>query len=113
VPRRPPKAWFDDCVAGVRARGGAVDPAAVCGAVWARKSPAEKRRATRFAEGGSLVSKKKKKAKKAKKKAPKRSKAKRPKKKTHHRCTRCRHLHKGPCLHMQGGAFCPCPRPVH
>jgi hypothetical protein len=36
-PRRPPKKWFDDCVAGVEASGSAADPYAVCGALWHRK----------------------------------------------------------------------------
>ncbi len=43
-PRRPPKQWMRDCVAG--ASGSATDPGAVCGALWYRKmSPAAKRAA--------------------------------------------------------------------
>jgi hypothetical protein len=46
-PRRPPKAWFNRCVRGVKRSGGAYDPKAVCGAQWQRKSEAEKRRLSR------------------------------------------------------------------
>lgn len=43
-PRRPPKQWMRDCVAG--ASESAADPGAVCGALWYRKmSPAAKRAA--------------------------------------------------------------------
>lgn len=43
-PRRPPKQWMRDCVAG--ASKSAADPSAVCGALWYRKmSPAAKRAA--------------------------------------------------------------------
>lgn len=43
-PRRPPKQWMRDCVAG--ASDSAADPGAVCGALWYRKmSPAAKRAA--------------------------------------------------------------------
>lgn len=43
-PRRPPKQWMRDCVAG--ASESATDPGAVCGALWYRKmSPAAKRAA--------------------------------------------------------------------
>lgn len=31
---RPPKKWFDDCVAGVKKSGSATDPNAVCGNLW-------------------------------------------------------------------------------
>ena len=51
-PGRPPKEWWDRCVAGVAASGGAADPASVCGAQWHHKmSDADKRRITREAEG--------------------------------------------------------------
>lgn len=51
-PGRPPKKWFSDCVAGVRAgarRTGrrVQDPSAVCGAQWQRLSAAQKRAAVR------------------------------------------------------------------
>lgn len=45
-PKRPPKEWWDDCVAGVAETSQAYDPASVCGALWYRKmSPAKKREA--------------------------------------------------------------------
>lgn len=45
-PRRPPKQWMRDCVAG--ASKSARDPGAVCGALWYRKmSPAQRRAALR------------------------------------------------------------------
>lgn len=50
MPKRPPKGWFSRCVRGVRKSGGADNPAAVCGAEWRDKSPAQKRAATRKAE---------------------------------------------------------------
>jgi hypothetical protein len=62
MPRRPPKNWFDRCVEGVRAGGAAVDPQAVCGATWARKSAREKR-STLAAEEGTMATKKKAKKK--------------------------------------------------
>jgi hypothetical protein len=44
MPRRPPKKWMRDCVAG--ASRSARDPGAACGALWYRKmSPEAKRRA--------------------------------------------------------------------
>jgi hypothetical protein len=43
-PKRPPKRWFDDCIARVRASGTADAPAAVCGAAW-WKLPESRRRA--------------------------------------------------------------------
>jgi hypothetical protein len=36
-----------DCTRGVAKHGGAADPGAVCGAVWKRKSPAQKRAAAK------------------------------------------------------------------
>ncbi len=50
MPRRPPKAWWRGCVKRVDAHGGAIDPRRVCGAVWSRKSGAEKRALTIMAE---------------------------------------------------------------
>ena len=117
MPSRPPKAWWDRCMADVRASGTAADPAAVCGAVWKRKSPSEKRATIALEEGGRMASKKK--TKKTKKKAEKKREKKRPAKrakkpsKHHGRCVACGHSHKGPCLHMKGHHLCPCPRPVH
>ena len=46
-PRRPPRDWFRDCVAGVEAGGSAYDPQAVCGAQWQRLSASQKRAAVR------------------------------------------------------------------
>jgi hypothetical protein len=43
-PRRPPKRWFDRCLASVQAHRYAADPAAVCGAAWWRM-PAHQRAA--------------------------------------------------------------------
>lgn len=43
-PRRPPKRWFDRCLASVEAHRHAADPAAVCGAAWWRM-PARQRAA--------------------------------------------------------------------
>lgn len=111
MPGRPPKGWMRDCMRSVREHGGAKDVRAVCGAVWQRKTAAEKRAIVALEEGASMATKKKK--KKGKKKAPKRSKAKKGKKKAAKRCIRCGHGHKGPCLHMKGSAICPCPRPMH
>lgn len=47
MPRRPPKKWMRDCVAGVEARSpSAADPGAVCGSLWHHKmSPKSKRAA--------------------------------------------------------------------
>jgi orotate phosphoribosyltransferase len=60
MPGRPPKAWWDRCMADVRARGGAIDPARVCGAVWSKKSAAEKRAIVALEEGTTMATKKKK-----------------------------------------------------
>lgn len=49
-PRRPPKAWFDRCVRGVKAGGSAYDPQAVCGAQWQKMSDSQRRRAMRESE---------------------------------------------------------------
>jgi hypothetical protein len=51
-PRRPPKGWWEDCVAGVTESGSAADPRSVCGALWHRKmSPKQRRAALRRHEG--------------------------------------------------------------
>ncbi len=50
MPKRPPKAWWRGCVGSVRSHGAAVDPRRVCGAVWSRKSIAEKKVLTTMAE---------------------------------------------------------------
>lgn len=63
MPNRPPKQWWDDCVAGVGRGGAAYDPSRVCGAVWARKSPAEKRYATATHESSSEMKRSRTKAK--------------------------------------------------
>ena len=107
MPNRPPKNWFDRCTSEVAEGGSAVDPAAVCGATWQRKTAAEKSLSTHLAEGKPMAAKKKKKKKggklhgaalaawnrkhhpkKAKKKHPKTHHAKKPhhaQKKAHHR----------------------------
>jgi hypothetical protein len=50
MPHRPPKIWWRGCVSSVDSRGGAIDPRRVCGAVWSRKSTAEKRALTIMAK---------------------------------------------------------------
>lgn len=52
-PRRPPRRWFDRCLASVTARKYARDPAAVCSAAWWRMSPAQRERTVRKLERGS------------------------------------------------------------
>lgn len=52
MPGRPPKKWWNRCVAGVSSHGGAIDPRRVCGSVWAKKSPAEQRIITFSTESG-------------------------------------------------------------
>ena len=48
MPRRPPKKWMRDCVAGVTKNSPAYDPRAVCGSLWYHKlSPAQKAAAVR------------------------------------------------------------------
>lgn len=44
-PRRPPKKWMSDCVAGVKESGSAADPGAVCGSLWYHKLSNTQRRA--------------------------------------------------------------------
>lgn len=110
MPGRPPKAWWKRCMTDVKSHGGAVDPARVCGAVWARKSPAEKRAIVALEEGSAVSSKKKKGKKKSAAKKPKKAKKSG---KRHGRCINCGHSHRGPCVHIKGGVLCPCNRPVH
>lgn len=55
MPGRPPKSWWDRCMLGVRSSGSASDPASVCGSVWARKTPAEKRSAARRYRNPELI----------------------------------------------------------
>ena len=55
MPNRPPKEWWDDCVSGVSSHGGAYDPNRVCGAVWYRKTPAQKRLATKTHESSKKL----------------------------------------------------------
>ena len=55
MPGRPPRTWFDRCVEDVAAGGYATDPAAVCGATWARKGPMEKAATTRAEEGTAMA----------------------------------------------------------
>lgn len=52
-PRRPPKRWFDRCLASVTAQGYADDPAAVCGAQWWRMPARERAAIVRRWERGS------------------------------------------------------------
>lgn len=105
MPGRPPRAWMAACVAEVTASGTARDPVAVCGAVWARKTPAQKAAAVRTYEGGGAMAKK---AKKHAKKAKKHGKAK------GDRCSACKHGRKmhtrAGCASMKGSSFCNCPR---
>jgi hypothetical protein len=61
MPDRPPRGWWNRTVAGIEASGGAVDPRAVAGAMWGRKSVAEKRRITNEEEGPMTTKKRKKK----------------------------------------------------
>jgi hypothetical protein len=90
---------MEACVAEVAASGTAREPAAVCAAVWARKTPAQKAAAVRTYEGATMATKKKS-AKKAKKKGD--------------RCSACKHGRKmhtrAGCASMKGSSFCNCPR---
>ncbi len=138
MPGRPPKDWFDRCVGDVAAGGRAVDPAGVCGATWARKSPRERSETVRLEEG--TMATKKKKSKKGKHKGKHKlhgaalaawrrahgvptgkaahhghhaAKKSAKKAKHHHRCVYCghaaRHDAKAGCLHRDArGAFCSC-----
>ena len=129
MPGRPPKDWFERCVEDVAASGRATNPAAVCGATWAHKTPREKA-LTIALEEPTMAAKKR-----AKKKHPKGKKhgghakkhgkhtthAKQPRHAAHkahatkskpHRCAACghtaRHDHRAGCTHFDGKRFCPC-----
>jgi hypothetical protein len=52
-PRRPPKRWFDRCLASVSARKYARDPAAVCSAAWWKQKPAKRAAIVRRLERGT------------------------------------------------------------
>jgi hypothetical protein len=121
MPNRPPKDWFDRCSAGVAARGHPVNPAAVCGAVWRDKTPAE-RAVTKGLEE-TMAAKKKHGRHKAKKGAKRRASAHMKARRTaprkahrkdqhHHKCPACGHLErhdtKAGCTHFDGHRFCPC-----
>jgi len=68
MPGRPPKEWWEDCTTGVERGGSAIDPFAVCGATWARKSKAEKNRIVREYEREMIMAAKKKSKKSSSKK---------------------------------------------
>jgi hypothetical protein len=131
---RPPREWFQRCETEVEASGSAVDPAAVCGAVWARKGEQERRAITRMEEGMATKRKKKKAthAKKGHRTSRRAAKKTRPRhaktgthrktqraparhartKKHHHRCAMCghsaQHVARQGCLHFDGKRFCSC-----
>jgi hypothetical protein len=131
MPRRPPKEWFDRCVADVAAGGYAVNPAAVCGATWRDKTPADKAFAIALEDDMPKKKHGKHKTKKTPKHGqhrtsragPKRGKART---KSHrsaartahnkdvhqHKCPACGHLErhdpKAGCTHFDGHRFCPC-----
>jgi hypothetical protein len=48
---RPPKEWFDDCVAAVQASGGAKDANAVCGNLWHNKMKSKLAGKTKAGDG--------------------------------------------------------------
>lgn len=50
MPNRPPKGWWNACVAGVTEKGSAYDPNAVCGSEWYHKKPRAEREAITRAE---------------------------------------------------------------
>lgn len=52
-PKRPPKRWFDACLASVEARKYARDPAAVCAAAWWRRPLEQRMRIVRAMERGT------------------------------------------------------------
>jgi hypothetical protein len=58
MPYRPPREWFARCTSDVAAGSSALDPAAVCGATWARKTPAKKAQTVALEEGRHSVKKK-------------------------------------------------------
>ena len=45
MPRRPPKSWWDRCVAAVARGGKVIDPAKICGATWYKRMSEEARAA--------------------------------------------------------------------
>jgi hypothetical protein len=116
MPGRPPREWFQRCAEDVAQSGAAVNPGAVCGATWKRKTPAQKR-ATLRAEETSMPKKAKKKKKSTHKRPkvsarkPKRKKAKK-KGKHKHRCSHCGHSSShgaSGCTHASpSGLFCSC-----
>jgi hypothetical protein len=134
MPGRPPREWFQRCTESVAAHGDAVDSAAVCGAVGARKSEPEQRAVARLEN--PMAAKRKTKKKHPSKRAPtkkgahRKSSAKTPKRtesarrktqrtpargarvKHETRCANCGHaaVHvpgRG-CLHFEGKRFCSC-----
>ena len=135
MPGRPPREWFQRCADSVASRRPAADAAAVCGAVWTRKSKSERRALTR-AESPMATKRKTKKKKhsgnssstkttarrKATGKKPRSAEAARRKTqraparnarvKHETRCANCGHAAahvKGRgCLHFEGKRFCPC-----
>lgn len=50
-PRRPPKQWMRNCIAGVKDSGSAANPGAVCGSLWYQKMSSAQRRAALAKEG--------------------------------------------------------------
>lgn len=133
MPGRPPRDWFRRCEEAIEARGVAVDPGAVCGAVWARKDDRERRAITRMEE--VMATKRKKKSghgkAHAKSRADGQKKAKTSHRKSgthrktqraparhgktarkHHRCAACghsaQHVARQGCLHFDGKRFCSC-----
>jgi hypothetical protein len=135
MPHRPPREWFARCTSEVARADGGVDPAAVCGAVWARKTTVQKAATTALEEGRRVMKRKLRgaalkdheRAKRAKKrhagKSAHRSHGHAPAKRGHahhkkdhrvqHRCGYCghtaRHEGKHGCLHIDAkGRFCPC-----
>jgi hypothetical protein len=124
MPNRPPKEWFDRCVAAVSASSRVANPAAVCGAAWREKTPADKAFALTLEAPMPAKKHGKHKAKrttkhrskgrakahtKAHRSAPKRTHHKPA---HHHRCPTCGHLErhdtKAGCTHFDGHRFCPC-----
>ena len=46
--KKPPKKWMKKCIAGVKSKGSATNPQAVCGSLWYNKmSPKAKKKAKR------------------------------------------------------------------
>ncbi len=134
MPGRPPREWFQRCTESVAAHGTAVDPAAVCGAVWTRKTEPERRALVRMENPMAAKKKGKKKhagkrsstKKGAHRKTPakgskrtetarrktQRAPARHARVKHETRCANCGHaaVHvpgRG-CLHFEGNRFCPC-----